>query len=169
LSFFIRQKEGTAYVPKPAKKARRTGPQEASRLTKVARKAAKTERKQGRAPGERPRRVTGARRKKATSDHPRSFDSELFVLLRDAPGANLEAISSLTGFTEERVSTLEEIGAIERSGEGGFRISERFMEEFRRENLARKTKRIGELDLREYLMESEARHEVHKEQPAGVA
>ena len=93
----------------------------------------------------------------------------MFVLLRDAPGANLEAISSLTGFTEERVSTLEEIGAVERIGEGGFRISERFMEEFRRENLARKTKRIGELDLREYLMESEARHEVHKEQPAGVA
>ena len=110
-----------------------------------------------------------ARRKKATSGLPPSFDSELFVLLRDAPGANLEAISRLTGFTEERVSTLEEIGAVERSGEGGFRISERFMEEFRRENLRRKTGRMGELEIREYLMESEARHEVQKEQPAGVA
>ena len=156
-------------MPKPAKKARRTGPQEASRPSSVARKAAKTKRKQGRALIERPRRGLVARRKKATSNRPPSFDSELFVLLRDAPGANLEAISRLTGFTEERVSKLEEMRVVERSAEGGFRISERFMEEFRRENLARKTKRIGELDLREYLMESEARHEVQKERPAGVA
>jgi hypothetical protein len=73
------------------------------------------------------------------------------------------------GFTEERVSKLEEMGVVVRSEEGGFRISEAFMEEFRRENLTRKKKRIGELDLREYLIESEARHEVQKEQPAGVA
>jgi hypothetical protein len=169
LSFLIRQKEDTADVSKPAKKARRTGPQETRRPTNVARKAAKTERKQGRALGERPKRVPEGRRKKATSDRPRPFDSELFVLLRDAPGANLEAISRLTGFTEERVSKLEEMGVVERSAEGGFRISGGFMEEFRRENLRRKAIRIEELEMREYLMESEARHDVQKEQPAGVA
>jgi hypothetical protein len=93
----------------------------------------------------------------------------LFVLLRDAPGANLEAISRLTDFTEERVSKLEEMGVVERSSEGGFRISEGFMEEFRQENLRRKTERMEELEMREYLIESEARREVQKEQPAGVA
>ena len=156
-------------MPKSAKKASRTRPRETSRSTNVARKAAKTKRKQGRALGERPRRGPGARRKKASSDHPRSFDSELFVLLRDAPGANLEAISRLTDFTEERVSKLEEMGVVERSSEGGFRISEGFMEEFRQENLRRKTERMEELEMREYLIESEARREVQKEQPAGVA
>ena len=167
--FFIRQKEGTADVSKPAKKARRTKPQEASRRTNVSRKAAKTKHKQGRALGERPRRGLVARRKKATSNRPPSFDSELFVLLRDAPGANLEAISRLTGFTEERVSKLEEMRVVERSAEDGFRISEGFMEEFRRENLRRKTERMEELEMREYLLESESRYEVQKEQPAGVA
>ncbi len=169
MSLFIRQKDGTTYVPKPARKARRTGPQETSRPSSVTRKAAKTKRKQGRALIERPRRGPIAGRKKATSDHPPSFDSELFVLLGDTRGANLGAISRLTGYTKERVSKLAEMGVVERSGEGGFRISEAFMEEFRRENLTRKKKRIGELDLREYLIESEARHEVQKEQPAGVA
>jgi hypothetical protein len=67
-------------------------------------------------------------------------------LLNDAPGTNLEAISRLTGFSEERVSKLEKIGAVERSGMGGFRIGEGFMEEFRRENLERKTKRREELE-----------------------
>lgn len=156
-------------MSKPAKKARRTGPQEASRPTNVARKAAKTKRRQVRAPSERPRKGLEARPKKATSGLPPSFDSELFVLLRDAPGANLEAISRLMGFTEERVSKLEEMGVVVRSEEGGFRISEAFMEEFRLENLRRKTGRIEELEMREYLVESEARHEVQKEQPAGVA
>jgi hypothetical protein len=167
--FFIRQKEGTAYVSKPVKKARRTRAQETSRPTNVARKGAKTKRKQGRALGEGPRKGPEARRKKATSDHPPSFDSELFALLRDTRGTNLEAISRLTGFTAERVSKLEEMGVVERSSEGGFRISEGFMGEFRRENLRRKTKRMEELEMREYLMESEARHDVQKEQPAGVA
>jgi hypothetical protein len=156
-------------VAKPAKKAQRTRPQEASRLTNVAQKAAKTKRKQDRALGERSRRGSETRRKKATSDHPRSFDSELFVMLKDAPGTNLEAISRLTGFSEERMSKLEKIGAVERSGEGGFRISEGFMEEFRLENLERKTKRREELEITEYLMGLEAQREVQKEHPAGVA
>ena len=156
-------------MPTPAKKARRTRPQGAGRPTNAARQAAKTKRKQGRALSERPKRGPEANRKKATSDHPRSFDSELLVLLRDAPGANLEAISRLTGFTEERMSKLEEMGVVGRSDEGGFRISEGFMEEFRRENLKRKTERTEELEMREYLVESEARHEVQREQPAGVA
>lgn len=90
-------------------------------------------------------------------------------MLRDAPAANLGAISRLTGFTEERVSKLQEMGVVERSAEGGFRISEAFLEELRRENLKRKTGRTEELGMREYLLESEARHEVQKEQPAGVA
>ena len=107
--------------------------------------------------------------KKASPDHPRSFDSELFILLKDAPGTSIEAISTLTGFREDRVSKLEEMRVVERSAEGGFRITGRFMEEFRRENLKRKTKKAEELEMREYLMELEARHEVQKEQPAGVA
>ena len=90
-------------------------------------------------------------------------------MLKDAPGTNLEAISRLTGFSEERVSKLEKIGAVERSDEGGFRIREGFMEEFRRENLERKTKRREELEMREYLMGLEAQSEVQKEPPAGVA
>jgi hypothetical protein len=156
-------------VPKATKKARRTRPQKASRRTNVARKAAKAKPKPGQALSERSRRGQETRRKKATADHERSFDSELFVILRDAPGTNLEVISRLTGFREERVSKLEEMGVVERSGEGGFRISEGFMEEFRQENLKRKTKKIEELEIREYLVESEARHEVQKKHPAGVA
>jgi hypothetical protein len=93
----------------------------------------------------------------------------LFVLLNDAPGTNLEAISRLTGFSEERVSKLEKIGAVEGSGMGGFRIGEEFMEGFRRENLERKTKGREELEITEYLLELEAQSEVQKEPPAGVA
>ena len=151
-------------MSKLAKKARTT-----RHPANIIRKAAKTKRKQGRALAERPRKEPEARRKKATSDYPRSFDSELLALLSDTRGTNLEAISRLTGFTEERMSKLEEMGVVERSSEGGFRISERFMEVFTRENLRRKTKRIEELEMREYLIELEARHEVQKEQPAGVA
>jgi hypothetical protein len=169
LSFFIRQKEGATYVSKPAKRVRRTKSQETNRPTNVARKASRGKRKKGLAPGERPRKGPGASRKKATSDHPRSFDAELLALLRDARGTNLEAISRLTGFTEERLSKLEEMGVVERSSEGGFRVSEGFMDGFRRENLRRKTRRIEELEMREYLVESEARNEVQKDQPAGVA
>jgi hypothetical protein len=155
-------------VAKPAKKTRRTRSQEGSRRTSIARKAPKTKPKQGRALGGGTRR-SEARRKKATTDHPRSFDSELFVLLNDAPGTNLEAISRLTGFSEERVSKLEKIGAVEGSGMGGFRIGEEFMEGFRRENLERKTKGREELEITEYLLELEAQSEVQKEPPAGVA
>jgi hypothetical protein len=147
-----------------AKKARR-----ASHRTSVARKTAKTRPARLRALGERSRRGQLAKRKKANADQQRSFDSELFALLKDAPGTNLESIKTLTGFREERVRKLEEMGVVERSAEGGFRISERFMDEFRRENRKRRAKRAEELEMREYLMESEARHEVQKEQPAGVA
>jgi hypothetical protein len=156
-------------VAQPAKKARRTRPQEGKHLTNVAKKAAKTKRKQRPVLGKRSRRGPETRRKKATADHQRSFDSELFVMLKNAPGTNLEGISRLTGFSEERVSKLEKLGVVERSGDDGFRISEGFMEEFRRENLERKTKRREELEVTEYLMELEAQREVQKTRPAGVA
>jgi hypothetical protein len=168
-SLFIRGEKGTLDMAKPAKKARRTRPQEGKRRTGVAKKAAKTKSKQSQALSERSRKGRGTGRKKATSAHPGSFDSELFLLLKDAPGTNLEAISRLTGFNEERVSKLEKMGAVERSDEGGFRISDGFMEGFRRENLERKTKRREELEITEYLMGLEAQLEVQKETPAGVA
>jgi hypothetical protein len=153
-------------MAEPAKKARLP---KGKRRADVAKKVAETKRKQGRAISERSRRGREIRRKKAATDYPRSFDSELFVMLKDAPGTDLEAISRLSGFSEERLSKLETIGAVERSDEGGFRIREGFMEEFRRENLERKTKRREELEMREYLMGLEAQSEVQKEPPAGVA
>jgi len=90
-------------------------------------------------------------------------------MLKDAPGTNLEGISRLPGFSEERVRKLEKIGVVERSDEGGFRINEGFLEGFRGENLERKKKRREELEITEYLMELEAQLEVQKTPPAGVA
>jgi hypothetical protein len=156
-------------VPEPAKKAQRTRPQQGGRRANVAQKTAKTKPKQGRAASERSRKGREKTRKKTAAYQPRSFDSELFATLKDTPGANLEAISRLTGFSEERVSKLEKLDVIERGTSGGFRIGEGFMKAFRGENLERKTSRREQLDMTEFLMELEARIEVQREQPAGVA
>jgi hypothetical protein len=173
-SFLIRRNKDAVNVIERTKiertkKARKTGRQKVKRLTNIAQRAVKTKRKQGQALSERARRGRETRRKKATAAHPHSFDAELFVMLKDAPGTNLEGISRLTGFSEERVLKLEKIGVVERSDEGGFRINEGFLEGFRGENLERKTKRREELEITEYLMELEAQLEVQKTPPAGVA
>jgi len=89
-------------------------------------------------------------------------------MLKDAPGTNLEAITRLTGFNEKRMTKREKIGVVERSDEGGFRMSEGFMDKFRRENLERKTKRREELEITEYVLGLEAQPEVQKQPPAGV-